>query len=139
VQRYLSRLSGPLLDRIDIHIEVPPVHIQELSRGQVGEPSEIIRKKVNEARGRQLERFRGCNGVFCNAHMGSKDLKRFCPLSDEVRTMLETSVARLGLSARAFDRIIKVARTIADLEASPDIDPPHIAEAINYRSLDREG
>jgi len=139
VQRYRSRLSGPLLDRIDIQIEVPPVHIQELSRGQPGEPSEAIRRRVNEARRRQLERFRGREGIFCNAHMGPEDLKRFCPLSDEVRSMLETSVARLGLSARAFTRIIKVARTIADIEGTADIEPPHIAEAINYRSLDREG
>jgi magnesium chelatase family protein len=137
VQRYRSRLSGPLLDRIDLHIEVPPVHIQELSRGKPGEPSEVIRQRVNDARHRQTERFRGCKGVFCNAHMGSKDLKRFCPLKEEVRSTLETSIARLGLSARAFDRIIKVARTIADLEAAADIEMPHIAEAINYRSLDR--
>ncbi|MBM3334870.1 YifB family Mg chelatase-like AAA ATPase [Candidatus Sumerlaeota bacterium] len=139
VQRYLSRLSGPLLDRIDIHIEVPPVHIQELSRGQAGEPSEVVRQRVNNARQRQLERFRGCKSLFCNAHMETKELKKLCPLSDEVRSLLETSVARLGLSARAFDRIIKVARTIADLEGAANIEPPHIAEAINYRSLDREG
>jgi len=139
VRRYRSRLSGPLLDRIDLHIEVPPVRIQELSRGLPGEPSEVIRKRVNDARCRQLERFRGCKGIYCNAHMGSRDLKKFCPLKEEVRVHLENSIAQLGFSARAFDRIIKVARTIADLEASPDIETPHIAEAINYRTLDREG
>ncbi|MCX8035905.1 MAG: YifB family Mg chelatase-like AAA ATPase [Candidatus Sumerlaeia bacterium] len=139
VLRYRSRLSGPLLDRIDLHIEVPPVRIQEMSRGAAGEPSEAVRARVNAARLRQIERFRGCKGIFCNGHMGSRDLKRFCPLKDDVRTHLENSIARLGLSARAFDRIIKVARTIADLEGSADIELAHISEAINYRTLDRHG
>jgi magnesium chelatase family protein len=137
VQRYTSRLSGPLLDRIDIHISVPPVHIQELSRGRPGEPSETIRARVNAARQRQITRFRESRALFCNAHMGAKEIKRHAQLSDPVRNSLEDAMARLGLSARAFNRIIKVARTIADLAESENIEQPHIAEAINYRTLDR--
>jgi len=137
IQRYRSRLSGPLLDRIDIHVSVPPVHIQELSRGRPGEPSQTIRDRVNAARQTQIDRFRDANGLFCNAHMGAREIKRHARLSDGVRNALEDAMARLGLSARAFNRIIKVARTIADLAASESIEQPHIAEAINYRTLDR--
>ena len=137
VQRYLSRISGPLLDRIDIHLEVPAVNIKELSRGPAGEASKSIRERVNAARRKQIERFKGLPGVHNNAGMNTRQIKQFCPLDEECRTTLEQALERRGLSARAYDRIIKVARTIADLADSDNIELPHIAEAINYRNLDR--
>ncbi len=143
VFRYLNRISGPLMDRIDLHIEVVPVSLEEMSRNADGgfshtETSAEIRKRVIAARRIQQERFAACPGVHTNAMMNSKMLREFCPLSKEEAAMLATAMERLSLSARAYDRIIKVARTIADLSSEPDITTAHIAEAINYRSLDRE-
>jgi magnesium chelatase family protein len=138
IQKYRSRLSGPLLDRIDIHIEVPAVQVTELARrDRSGEPSEVIRQRVNAARMRQRVRYADLPHIHCNAHLGTRELKKFCRLSDEAQNMLVTALRTLGLSARAFDRIIKVARTIADLGESDTIESVHIAEAIGYRSLDR--
>jgi magnesium chelatase family protein len=138
VFRYLNRISGPLMDRIDLHIEVTPVSIAEMSTAAPGEPSAEIRRRVVAARRIQRERFAECEGVHTNAMMNSKMLRTFCPLTREAASMLETAMERLNLSARAYDRIIKVARTIADLAGETDITTSHIAEAINYRSLDRE-
>ncbi len=138
IQNYRSRISGPLLDRIDIHIEVPAVKYKELSGQTTGEASQAIRKRVMAARKVQLERFLGRKGVYCNAHMTSKDIRRYCAAGEEGDTLLNHAITRLGLSARAYDRILKVARTIADLEGAGDIRPPHLSEAIQYRSLDRD-
>jgi magnesium chelatase family protein len=138
VFRYLNRISGPLMDRIDLHIEVTPVPIAEMSAAAIGEPSAAIRRRVVAAREIQRQRFAECDGVHTNAMMNSKMLRTFCPLSREAASMLETAMERLNLSARAYDRIIKVARTIADLAGEAEISTSHIAEAINYRSLDRE-
>jgi magnesium chelatase family protein len=138
VFRYLNRISGPLMDRIDMHIEVVPVPLAEMAAAAPGESSAAIRARVIAAREVQSRRFASCPGVHTNAMMNSKMLREFCPLSKEAGAMLATAMERLSLSARAYDRIIKVARTIADLSAAPDISTAHIAEAINYRSLDRE-
>ncbi|RJP76912.1 MAG: ATP-binding protein [Candidatus Zixiibacteriota bacterium] len=138
VQRYRSRVSGPLLDRIDIHIEVPAVKFEHLASMAEGEPSQRIRDRVQEARQRQLHRFQGMPGVYANAHMGTSELRRFCRLDDASMTLLKTAIDRLGLSARAYDRIMKVSRTIADLEGVEAISAVHVSEAIQYRSLDRE-
>jgi magnesium chelatase family protein len=136
IQRYLARISGPLLDRIDIHIDVPPLKQRELSADPSGEASAVIRERVRRARRIQQERFRRSK-VFCNAHMNPRQIRRFCQVEGEARSLLETAMERLGLSARAYDRILKVARTIADLETAEAISPEHIAEGIQYRSLDR--
>ncbi len=138
VFRYLNRISGPLMDRIDLHIEVTPVPLAEMTSAVPGESSAEIRRRVIAARRIQQRRFSDCNGVHTNAMMNSKMLRIFCPLTREAAAMLETAMERLSLSARAYDRIIKVARTIADLAGADDITTSHIAEAINYRSLDRE-
>lgn len=137
VFRYMNNISGPLLDRIDIHIEVTPVNYDEMSDGSRGERSSDIRNRVVRARDIQAERFKDIDGVYTNAMMNSAMLKEFCPPDEASSVMLGRAMDRLGLSARAYDRIIKVARTIADLDASEEIKPAHIAEAINYRSLDR--
>ena len=137
INRYFSRISGPLLDRIDIHIEVIPVPLSEINGDKVEESSAEIRKRVVAAREIQLRRFKG-TGIYSNAMMNSAMLRSFCPLSNEVRALLENAMQRLSLSARAYDRIIKVARTIADLANSENIEVTHIAEAINYRTLDRD-
>ncbi|MBE6801741.1 MAG: ATP-binding protein [Ruminococcaceae bacterium] len=135
--RYLSKVSGPLLDRLDIHIEVPPVDYNQLSDNESGEPSAAIRERVNAARKIQLERFKG-TGVSCNAKMTSALTRKYCVLTEDAAKILETSFEKLGLSARAYDKILKIARTIADLDNSTDIQTKHILEAIQYRALDRK-
>ena len=137
VHRYMAHISGPLMDRIDIHIEVIPVELAEMSSTQPSESSAKIRERVTAAREIQLRRFEGLN-IHCNAMMNSAMLREFAPLSKECSSLLEMAMTRLNLSARAYDRIIKVARTIADLEGVEDIAPHHISEAIGYRTLDRE-
>lgn len=139
VQRYLSRISGPLLDRIDLHVEVVPVGIDAMLANRKAESSEAIRERVIKAREIQTRRFDGQPAVYCNAMMPSNMVKEVCGLQESGRTLLKTAMERLGLSARAYDRILKVSRTIADLEAAADIRVEHLAEAIQYRSLDREG
>jgi len=138
IQRYVSKVSGPLMDRIDIHVDVPAVKFEEL-RGKnvpVCDTSEEIRVRVIRARDIQLKRFEG-DGVFSNSAMSPKQIRIFCPLDSECEALLENAMTRQGLSARAHDRILKVSRTIADLESSERIRGPHISEAIGYRSLDR--
>jgi magnesium chelatase family protein len=125
------------LDRIDIHIEVPAVKFKELAGQPTGEKSSQIRERVNRARKVQLERFKDEKNIFCNAHMESKEIRKYCVIDEESKELLRGAITKLGLSARAYDRILKVSRTIADLEASPDILSHHISEAIQYRSLDR--
>jgi magnesium chelatase family protein len=139
VQRYLNKVSGPLLDRIDLHVEVTPVSFNELSSKQTSEPSESIRGRVIKAREIQGKRFGEETGIYCNAQMSSKQLKEICTINTIGQTLLKTAMDRLNLSARAYDRILKVSRTIADLADSEEIKPEHLAEAIQYRSLDREG
>ena len=139
MQRYLSKVSGPLLDRIDIHIEVTPVPFAKLSEERKGESSIAIRKRVTEAREIQSNRFADLENVHYNAQMSVKQIRAFCKLSDKSKTLLKTAMEKLTLSARAYDRILKVSRTIADLTNAKNIAPNHIAEAIQYRSLDREG
>ena len=138
VKRYLNKVSGPLMDRIDLHIEVTPVPVSQLNREERAESSAAIRERVVAARAIQTSRFAGSPGVHCNAQMGSKLTREHCQLTDECRQIMEVAMNRLGLSARAYDRILRVARTIADLEASPAISPDHLREAITYRSLDRD-
>lgn len=138
VKRYLNKVSGPLMDRIDIHIEVTPVPVSQLNQEGRAESSAAIRERVVAARAIQTARFMGQPGVHCNAQMGSKLTREHCQLTDECRQIMEMAMNRLGLSARAYDRILRVSRTIADLEASPDISPDHLREAITYRSLDRD-
>lgn len=139
VQKYLNKISGPLLDRIDLHVEVTPVAFSELSSTQQFEKSESIRERVIKARDIQTERYKNSEGVYANAQMSSKQLKEICVISAPAQNLLKTAMEKLNLSARAYDRILKVSRTIADLAASQDIKPAHLAEAIQYRSLDREG
>jgi magnesium chelatase family protein len=138
IQKYMSRISGPLLDRIDIHVEVPAVEYDELSADPRGEKSVDIRMRVNEARKIQLERFADNPHIFSNADMESKHLRKYCKIDQECKQLLKIAIEKLGLSARAYDRILKVSRTIADLDKSSDINPAHISEAIQYRSLDRK-
>ncbi len=138
VLRYMNRISGPLLDRIDMHVEVTPVTFSEMSDSRPEESSETIRTRVVRARQIQQRRFAEYEGIHTNAMMTSGMIRRFCPLTGESSAMLEKAMKRLHLSARAYDRIIKLARTIADLEGKPDIEATHIAEAIGYRSLDRD-
>ena len=137
VSRYLSRVSGPLLDRLDLHIEVPPVEFEQLDTDEKAESSRSIRGRVNAARRIQRERFRG-TGISCNARITPDRLHEFCRLSGAGRMLLKKAFDRLGLSARAYDRILKVCRTIADLDQSGTIEPAHVAEAVQYRSLDRK-
>ena len=139
VQKYLNKISGPLLDRIDIHLEVTPVPFSELTSTRTSEKSEAVRERVVKAREIQEERFKENEGVYSNAQMGSKLLRSVCMIPDEGTQLLKTAMERLGLSARAYDRILKVSRTIADLAGSEDIKTEHLAEAIQYRSLDRDG
>ena len=139
VQRYLNKISGPLLDRIDLHVEVTPVPFNELSSAKTSESSDAVRTRVIKARNIQEKRFENQEGIYCNAQMSSKTLKEICVISSVGQNLLKTAMDRLNLSARAYDRILKVSRTIADLADSEDIKPEHLAEAIQYRSLDREG
>jgi len=139
VQRYLNKVSGPLLDRIDLHVEVTPVSFNELSSQKTSETSEAVRERVIRAREVQAKRFEGHAGIYSNAQMSSKLLKEICTINNIGQTLLKAAMDKLNLSARAYDRILKVSRTIADLEGSEDIKPEHLAEAIQYRSLDREG
>ncbi len=136
--RYLSKISGPLLDRIDIHIEVNPVPFEKLSEKSLSEKSENIRKRVITARKIQAKRFQPYQGIHYNAQLTPKLLREFCSLDEASLVLLKSAMDRLNLSARAYDRILKVSRTIADLDCSEDIQASHIAEAIQYRSLDRE-
>ena len=137
--RYMSKISGPLLDRIDIHIEVNPVPFEKLAEKQLAEPSLSIRERVIQARTRQSARFQHHPGVHYNAQMSSPLIRKYCALDEQSLSLLKQAMQRLNLSARAYDRILKVARTIADLDKAEKIKPQHIAEAIQYRSLDREG
>ncbi len=136
-QRYVSKISGPLLDRIDIHIEVPAVKYKELRAPSASEGSAAVRQRVIAARDRQLDRFRTEKKTYANAQMMPKMIRKHCAISAEGEKLLENAITRLGLSVRAHDRIVKVARTIADLDASDNIDPRHLSEAIQYRTLDR--
>ncbi len=138
IQRYISKISGPLLDRIDIHIDVPAVNYKELRTGSSPESSEQIRERVMRAREVQLKRFAAAGGrIYSNAQMGTQQIRAYCELSSESERLLERAMQKQGLSARAHDRILKVARTIADLEGTPEIQSLHLAEAIQYRTLDR--
>ena len=125
------------MDRIDLHVDVPPVSYEEISDRQDSESSKSIRERVSKARDIQTQRFHRFTRVHCNAQMAARDIKRFCDLNDECRDLLKIAILRLGLSARAYTRILKVARTIADLDTSENISPTHISEAIHYRNLDR--
>jgi len=137
IQRYVSKISGPLIDRIDIHIEVPAVKYKELRGASATEDSATVRERVLKARSLQTQRFTGERTIFSNAQMPPKLIRKHCAISEDGEKMLENAISRLGLSARAHDRILKVARTIADLDASSNIETRHLAEAIQYRTLDR--
>ncbi len=139
VQKYLNKISGPLLDRIDLHVEVTPVSYTELSNQVKGEGSDIIRERVIKARAIQVERYKETPGTYANAQMSSKQLREVCAINQAGEALLKKAMEKLNLSARAYDRILKVSRTIADLASSSDIKAEHLAEAIQYRSLDREG
>jgi magnesium chelatase family protein len=139
VQRYLGKVSGPLMDRIDLHVEVTPVEFGELSGTRVTESSEAIRQRVTAAREIQHQRFAHTPEIHCNAMMPPKILRDICRLDTESESLLKTAMEKLKLSARAYDRILKVSRTIADLAAEKKILAEHVAEAIQYRTLDREG
>ena len=136
IQRYNAKISGPLLDRIDIHVEVPPVRFQDISTEYSGEPSSEIRKRVEKARAIQQERFKG-KKIYCNAQMASRHIKKYCQIDESSQILLKRAMEKLGLSARAYTRILKVSHTIADLEGVEHIKSYHISEAIQYRSLDR--
>ncbi len=139
VQKYLNKISGPLLDRIDIHVEVTPVSYNELAAERISEKSISVRERVVQARLIQEKRYEEKEGVHCNAQISSKQLREYCKIDEAGNQLLKTAMEKLGLSARAYDRILKVARTIADLDNSENIETSHLAEAIQYRSLDREG
>jgi len=138
IQKYMGRISGPLFDRIDLHVDVPAVPFSDLSEKPMGERSEHIRERVQQAREIQLKRFKAIDGKYCNAHMETKEIRQFCAIDESCKTLIQTAMEKLGLSARAYDRILKVGRTIADLDSQHEIQPQHIGEAIQYRSLDRQ-
>jgi len=138
VQRYLNKVSGPLLDRIDLHVEVTPVSFDQMTGSNRTESSESIRDRVIQAREVQAKRFNKITGVYSNAMMPSQMVKKICEISKAGKSLLKTAMEKLALSARAYDRILKVSRTIADLADSEEIKVEHLAEAIQYRSLDRE-
>ena len=138
IQRYISKISGPLLDRIDIHIDVPAVNYRELRGTTMPESSADVRARVLRARQIQLDRFaQGAERIYNNAQMGSREIRKYCELGTDAEHLLERAIAKQGLSARAHDRILKVARTVADLAGAALIESGHIAEAIQYRTLDR--
>ena len=137
VERYMGHISGPLMDRIDIHVEVPAVPFEHLADKKPGETSSTVRERVERCRSIQRERYREDGGIYCNAHMRRSHLRDFCSLDPQTETLLRQAMGHFGLSARAHDRILKVARTIADLEGAASIQSAHLAEAIQYRSLDR--
>jgi magnesium chelatase family protein len=137
IQRYRQRISGPLLDRIDLHVEVPAVEYRQLASTESGEPSEAIRDRVESARAVQQHRLAGESGLRCNSQMNSKVMREFCRVDAEGGACLEHAMTELNFSARAHDRILKVSRTLADLEGAPAIRANHILEAIQYRTLDR--
>ena len=139
IQKYLSKISGPLLDRIDMHIEVIPVEFDKLAGTRPAETSGMIRERVIHARGIQAQRYASYPGVHSNAQISRKMIEKFCRIDEQGQQLLKNAMEKRGLSARAYDRILKVARTIADLEESENIQNNHLAEAIQYRSLDREG
>ena len=136
ISRYLAKISGPLLDRIDLQIEVPALSAEEITSCAPGEPSSAIRERVEAARQIQRDRFRR-SAAQCNGEMSSRQLRRWCELDPSSRRLIEQAIARLGLSARAYDRVLKVARTIADLAGTEHLDSAHVAEAVHYRALDR--
>lgn len=136
IQKYLGKISGPLLDRIDLHIEVPALKWKEIADTTPAEPSEAIRERISRARAIQQKRFEG-QGLHCNAQMGTNQLRKYCSLDEASQTLLKTAMEKFGLSARAYDRILKVARTIADLDDTEAIQSSFIAEAIQSRNLDR--
>lgn len=138
IQKYMARISGPLLDRIDIHVEVPALTYDELSQKTSGQDSASLRKEVSQAREIQLSRFKSDKKLFCNAHMESRHIRKHCELNEACQGLLRNAIEKLGLSARAYDRILKVARTVADIEGKETIEAAHISEAIQYRSLDRK-
>jgi len=138
VQKYLSKISGPLLDRIDLHVEVTPVNFNDLSSLREAEKSADIRTRVIKARELQEHRFKGTPFLHCNAQMSPNMVRSICDINEAGRMLIKKAMEKLGLSARAYDRILKVSRTIADLDESEDIKLEHLAEAIHYRSLDRE-
>jgi magnesium chelatase family protein len=138
IQRYINKISGPLLDRIDIHIEVVPVSYDELSTTKPGETSKQIKERVIRAREIQNKRYENDKEIYANAQMSSKMIRTYCEIDSAGKNLLKKAMENLGLSARAYDRILKVARTVADLEGSESIKAYHLAEAIQYRSLDRE-
>ena len=137
IHRYMNKISGPLLDRIDIQVEITPVPFSDISKAQPGEASALIRERVIKARQRQEERFREIRGIHCNAQMTERMIHEYAEPDDDGRELLRMAMERLSLSARAYNRILKVARTIADLDGSDRVLPPHLAEAISYRNLDR--
>jgi magnesium chelatase family protein len=139
MQRYMGKISGPLLDRIDIHIEVTPVPFEKLADERNGESSVDIRKRVTKSRERQTERFKDLENIHYNAQMNTKQIRKYCKLDEASMLLLKSAMERLNLSARAYDRILKVSRTIADLEGVEKVTGTHLSEAIQYRSLDREG
>jgi magnesium chelatase family protein len=139
VQKYLNKISGPLLDRIDLHVEVTPVNYNELTSKEESENSKSIRERVIQARLIQEKRFESNKGIHCNAQMNSKSIQAYCKIKGESGEILKNAMDKLGLSARAYDRILKVARTIADLDHSQNIESQHISEAIQFRNLDKNG
>lgn len=138
MQKYLSKISGPLLDRIDLHVEVTPVNFTELASSREAEKSSLIRERVMKARVVQDKRFEANDALHFNAQMSPNMVRQICVIDETGQVLIKRAMEKLGLSARAYDRILKVARTIADLAASENIEPEHLAEAIHYRSLDRE-
>jgi magnesium chelatase family protein len=136
IQRYRSKISGPLMDRIDIHIQVPAVKYRDLASRDSGDSSRDIKKRIDSARNIQLERFKGMK-IYCNAQMTNRHIKKYCQIDDASQKLLELAIDKFGLSARAYTRILKVARTIAGLEGQENIQPAHLSEAIQYRTLDR--